>query len=837
MKKPLFLLLLGAAALSLSARELSPSEALARVGTFSNTLSKDASSQPTLAAEVKMPSNASTAAVYVFDTSNGYMIVSANDVARPLLGYSDRGAIDKGNMAPGMKYWLDFYAAQIEGAVRSGASTVQSTSTIATHQAISPLVKTTWNQSTPYNNKCPEFSGTHSYTGCVATAMAQAMYFYQWPAKAQGGTVSYTSQYPSSEDPEYETNVELNFDNVTFDWNDMLLNYVAASGSTPANYTSAQADAVAELMYACGVAVRMDYSTEESGASSVSLAPALYKYFNYAPTVVMPQRGFYTDADWDALVYNELANGNPVLYGGQSIDGGHQFICDGYQDGYYHFNWGWSGESDGYYLLSALDPESQGAGGSTSGFNFDQVICIGLQTSGTTPAYLIYCSGNFMTQGLLNNEEEEGTYTQTVSLGSSITIESSGYFGNFGCKLAEGKFGVLLTAEDGSTTTAYGSTTTIDVVENSTVQSYNITLPSDLASGTYEMTPIFLPEGESDYINIICPPAGIQSLTVTVSGSQATIDVGTAPSVNVTQAAFKSEVYDGSYFSLDFTVQNQGTTDYYGTWSAVLVQDGEEEALTEQLVPVSVEAGATQQFNMVAMFTSVTEQSLAGEYQVVFVESTTNNVIEPQNELTVNVNSASESEAQISVTLALDEDSQNIDASAVKFKGTVECTSGYFSGQLTLAIFGNGSETSIYTSYTDFLFVGAGESTTFTLTADLSSVAVAGNRYEAGMYNGQNSVSPYVSFSVTSAINDVQAASQPEFKVYPVPARDVVTVEAPAMIEQLDIFAISGQEVVKLNAVNSNSATVNVSNLAAGHYFIVLRTADGNTLRRHIIVD
>ena len=838
MNKLYSFLLLTAVTFGLSARELSPSEALARVDNRTSvlkTLSKGSQAGPRLALEIKMPARKDMAALYLFDTGSATMIVSANDVAKPLLGWADNGEITERNMAPGLRYWLDFYAAQIEWAVNNNVATVQSAAS-ESRAAVSPLIKTTWNQSAPYNNDCPEFSGSRSYTGCVATAMAQAMYFYQWPVKAQGGTVSYTSQYPSSQDPEFEKSISYNFDNATFDWSDMLLNYVPASGSQAANYNSTQAAAVAELMYACGVSVQMAYSTQESGAASVAIAPALYKYFNYAPTAIMPQRSFYTDEDWEALVYNELAQGNPVLYGGQSIDGGHQFICDGYQNGYYHFNWGWSGQSDGYYLLSALDPESQGAGGSTSGFNFDQDICIGLKTSATAPQYLICCSGNFMTEGLLDNEEE-GLYSQTVSLGTELTIVSSNYFANFGCRAAEGKFGVLLTAADGSTTKLYATTSSIDVVEKATVSSYTVTLPSSLSAGTYDMTPIFLPEGESDPINVICPPSGVQSLTLTVEGSEATIGVGTAPQVTVSKASFKSEVYDGSYFSLDFTVANQGSTDYYGTWSAVLLQDNEEEALTEQLVPVSLSAGQTETFNLVGMFTSVSGQALQGEYQVVFVDATTNNVIEPQTTLTVNVNAEQYTEPQLSVSLTLDQSAQDIDASSIKFKGTVECTSGYFSGQLTLAIFGNGSSTSIYTTYTDFLFVGEGQSTTFDLNVDLGSVAIEGNTYQAGMYNGQNSVSSYLAFTVTSGLDDITAGSDTQFRVYPVPARDVLTIQAPAPIEQLDIYDLSGRPMLPTAAPHAGETTVNVSDYPAGHYFIVLRTANGETFRRHIIVD
>lgn len=833
MKKNFTLLLLALSALTAGARQLSPAEALQRAGQDQLTpLSVKTVASPQLVMDVKA-AKTNIPAVYVFDTKPGYLILSANDCAAPVLGYSDRGTIDPQSLPPAMKYWLDSYASQIAWAEQNGVTyNAKSASRATDMEAIAPLVKTTWNQSAPYNDKCPEFNGERSVTGCVATALAQEMYYHQWPATAQGGKVSYESEYSS----EYTTQISLNFDNVTFDWNDMLLNY------TSDNYTTTQADAVAELMYACGVAVEMDYSPVESGASTLYIAPALYKYFGYSDAAIMPFRTFYTSDEWNQMVYDQLAQNLPVLYGGDSTEGGHQFVCDGYQgDGYFHFNWGWAGQSDGYYLLSALDPESQGIGGSTSGYNYNQSICINVAKPGviTGPQYLIYCSGDFLTEGLYENMEEEGS-SQTVQLGQTLTIMSSNYFGNYGCKAVDGAFGILISGDNG-TTTAYASSTSLaTLADNGDVQSYTVTLPSTLEEGTYNVTPIFLPEGASEYVNILAPVAGIRSLSMTVSGSTATITVGNAPDFTISNAEFKSEVYSGSYFSLDFTAVNNGSDQYYGLIGAVLVQNGNEMASTEQVVPVTLNAGETATFNLIGQFENELGDGVAaGEYQVVLVESTTGNSVGPQNSLTVNVQSTLESSPTLNVSLAIDGTSTDVDPSDITFKGTVGVESGYLADQLMMFVFPDESGAEdIYYTYTDYMFVGEGDQTDFDLNVDLSSVVTDGGTYMAQMYtSSEEALGQPVTFTVqTTGISDV-ADTSADVKVFPIPANDYITVTAPEGIGSVAIVNLAGQAVRKLDGANQQSVTVNVDNLASGHYFLVITSANGKNTARHIIVE
>lgn len=186
-------------------------------------------------------------------------------------------------------------------------------------------------------------------TGCVATAMAQVINYHKYPEKGIGSN-SYTTTTSG-------LSVSFNFGATTFDWDNMADIYSLSS-------TAEQKTAVATLMKACGVSVNMDYGTGASGAMSAFVPAALVNYFGYDKATAYRERIWFSGQEWEDLVYNELATVGPVYYGGTTArNEGHAFVCDGYRaDGFFHINWGWGGQSNGYFRLSALDPSSHGIG-------------------------------------------------------------------------------------------------------------------------------------------------------------------------------------------------------------------------------------------------------------------------------------------------------------------------------------------------------------------------------------------------------------------------------------------------------------------------------------------
>ncbi len=372
MKKTIITFALLAIAGQMWGRTLTPAEALSRaLGDAAtpakvNAMAGHATRSVTAALTVT-DSVTGTPSLYVIapEGSEGYVIVSADDVAMPLLGYSDKGTFDPDNMPDNLRWWLGQYNEAISVAVNDGLEMRPDAAAAPTRKNIAPLVTTRWNQDAPYNDDCPILpNGQHGYTGCVATAMAQIVNYHKWPEKGTG-SISYTWQYGGK-------NLSFDFSTVTFKWDQMLDIYGTGA-------TAEQKAAVAELMNACAMGVKMQFTAEQSGAISSDVAPALRDYFSYDKGVYTAIRYNYTSADWEDLVYTELSTNGPVYYAGSGAEGGHAFVCDGYADGYFHFNWGWGGMSDGYFLLNALDPASQGIGGYSTGFNQRQSVVIGVR--------------------------------------------------------------------------------------------------------------------------------------------------------------------------------------------------------------------------------------------------------------------------------------------------------------------------------------------------------------------------------------------------------------------------------------------------------------------------
>lgn len=300
---------------------------------------------------------------YVYNVGdNGFVIVSADDYFRPILGYSMEGIFPVDNMPDGLRYRLN---AIIDG--RTGRSGNPSPEVAAEwdlvtrtgrlmpkfgSKAVDFLVTTKWDQSSPYNMFCPEYPGGpggHCYAGCVATAMSQIMKYWNHPVH---GTGSLTYNSGGSQGYPYFPNLTANFGETTYDWDNMP---VSLANSTP----QVQKEAVALLMYHCGVSVRMNYAPDGSGANSESVPPAISNYFSYTNQSVRRDRGTYPYTDWNHMLKEQIDMGWPVYYSGCDAGtpvGCHAFVCDGYDNaGLYHWNFGWGGTGDTYLDFDEIE--------------------------------------------------------------------------------------------------------------------------------------------------------------------------------------------------------------------------------------------------------------------------------------------------------------------------------------------------------------------------------------------------------------------------------------------------------------------------------------------------
>jgi hypothetical protein len=323
------------------------------------------------------------------DASPDGVIGSNAVLADGIIGFSENGVFDGDNLPPALAYMLQCYEEQVE-MVRSGQAEVHRPAAI--HGDISPMVRTQWDQDAPYNGQNPvnPISGTiFPATGCVATAMAQVLKYWSSPnpVKAIPAYTYYLSKDGSSASKEpiedgYTVDVE-GLSETVFDYSLMQDTYGSAD-------TGSSADEVARLMAYCGRAVEMKYKNSSSGADVYGTHFATY--FGFNPNFRDVWRGHYSSADWDELIYSELSAGRPVIYSGGNYSAtkynGHAFVCDGYANGLFHINWGWSGKYDGYYLLSTANPYGTGIGGGDGkyGYSISQEALLGIQPQTDNPA-------------------------------------------------------------------------------------------------------------------------------------------------------------------------------------------------------------------------------------------------------------------------------------------------------------------------------------------------------------------------------------------------------------------------------------------------------------------
>ncbi len=315
--------------------------------------------------------------VFNLGEEDGFVIISGDDCTDDILGYADSGTFDAEDMPENLRAWLQGYAEQIAWMKANNVTNESSpqggrdNSARKVRAKIAPLLTSKWDQDDPYNRQTPLNGSQHCVTGCVATAMAQVMYYWY---KKEGYEAKLENDIPDYiDDGSYRANLK---SPETFDWANMLDEYHILNEETNEEEligTQTEHDAVAKLMKYVGYSVKMNYDLAAqggSGAQPQNIAPALTDYFGYksARHVGACQ---YSYEDLQTVIYSDLAAGRPVLYGGRALDGAHRFVCDGYdEDDYFHFNWGWGGSSDGYYKLVLCDPKEQGIGGSSTGYTF-----------------------------------------------------------------------------------------------------------------------------------------------------------------------------------------------------------------------------------------------------------------------------------------------------------------------------------------------------------------------------------------------------------------------------------------------------------------------------------
>lgn len=377
------ILLLGA--VIAQAQKVSEEQALQIAGKFFSStqnpkLKKMTAGKPRILKTTLTPTSGEPALYVVGNEGSGYVLVSAEEsTSKAVLAYSDAPlpATEEDYPEP-MKYWLEEYARQVEFLRQQGASPRKTlTGDVQGAVVVAPLLgKTEWDQEEPYNNFCPMKGEERCPTGCLATALAQIMRFYQWP-KQGAGKIEYEW---------YNTFLEADFSKSTYRWDLMKDNYYEEE------YSQESQDAVAKLMSDIGLALKMNYAPSGSGAYDEDVPHVLADNFGYDKGIVYEKRptgesGYVKGDSWDQMLCKELDEGRPIYYAG----GGHAFVCDGYDsEGYFHFNFGWGGYCNGWFVTIAIKPDD-----GSKGYTNQAVVYTHIQPDGGGFPYLRLSNGGW----------------------------------------------------------------------------------------------------------------------------------------------------------------------------------------------------------------------------------------------------------------------------------------------------------------------------------------------------------------------------------------------------------------------------------------------------------
>lgn len=794
------------------ARTLTPAEALQR--TQGNMhIKSDSKRQPRL---VKTGYTAKQLpAYYIFDHTdcNGFMVISADDVAMPLLGYSDSGSIDPDNMPENMRAWLEYYANEIEWAAERESSGIRHIrqpladkimNARNTREPIAPLCSTKWNQGSPYNLYAPALSNGNCATGCVATAMAQLMKYHNHPTT---GTGSASYQWRNPETKVTHT-LSMDFSTVIFMWDKMLDTY------TSDNYSSENANAVAKLMQACGYSVAMNYGPS-SGANSYNVATALKQNFGYSNATRPYEREFYGLDIWEEKLYNNLKEVGPIYYSGANDEAGHAFIIDGYSgNGYFHLNWGWGGMSDGDFLITALDPSNQGIGGSMDGYNIGQVAILGAKP------------GNEATEPVPFELGIQSNMTATVSY---RTLYLSSVFVNIG-DYASGPIVGLQFCDYAGEQPEY---TAIDGMYGewghaSYISEIAATIPSGLQQGTYKVYPVYSIDNGATY-NQATPGVGVMPYVLLTKNSDGSYEATTETFSNATFDKFTldTHVYAERNFKVSAEIRNPNDSEIMQEISLGFADASGNIAAKCPSVVVNLRGGETL---TLPISNSISAGKItAGEtYYMVYYDNNTYAILSDPISVTVQENPGDAvlrlANGGFSIV-----NPNNVNAKDIHINYNVYCQEGFYDSPLYMYIFDAESHAYVDGLITPPLFINAGGNATATdFSIGGSTNLTAGKRYIAFLYYLSGAYNlDYLNNGYTFTVGsfnsiDIIEADGNDSSVKATMKDGILSITADSEIKSIDIYNMSGAKVA-----SSEFSPMNLTEVQKGVYIVKVITYQG----------
>jgi hypothetical protein len=819
--------------------------------TRTNSQAFSAGTTLTLVYSAKSKANSSIASMqattyfYVFNSGTiGFVMVSGDDIVAPILGYSTNGTFDPNNIPPNAAKWFEGYKNQIRFAIENAMTAteeiksewqnliagVNTNSGARAASSVSPLIQTKWDQAPYYNALCP--SG--SVTGCVATAMAQIMKFWSYPTQGSG--------FYSYNHPNYGT-LSANFGSTTYQW-----------GSMPNMVTSSN-NAVATIMYHCGVSVDMNYSPQSSGAAgAVKVAPALKNYFGYPASVSVKERSSYTNSQWINLLKQELDAGRPMYYEGTGNGSGHAFVCDGYDNNdFFHFNWGWSGQADNYYNINALNPTQLGTGAGLGSYNSNQKIVSGIQPPSGTQTF---------NMGLYNSVTPSAN---PLYYGNAFTVTTN--IANNGTNTFNGDYCAAV-FDDAYNFVDYVETKTGSTLQGGYAYTNNLVFST---TGIFGMLP------GTYYVGIFYRPTGGNWVIVSNSGSytnlrQMTVINPNDIEINSSMAVSPSTTLtQGQSASVNLNILNDGTTTFTGQYQVNLYElDG---SFVQTINTINENNGLPSGYTYQSPYLTFSTSSITappGTYLLAAVHK-------PTGSSNWQLTGSSYHQNPIKVTVklpAIQADQYETNNTQGQSYTLPVTFSGNTASRNTVG--SNCHLGSDYDYYKINLPAGytysitprlhdsynSGNGNTYTLDA-LFSYSTDGNTWSDAFddviggsisANGGSTiyfhVSPYftgetgtylldmsITRTLSTGVNEIDLAN--EVKVFPNPSNGNVTLDLTGLsqnVTQINILNVQGQSVyLAIQTKNQEIHQLDLSGFSDGIYLIRLQTATGVLSKKLII--
>ncbi len=771
--------------------------------------------------------------IYIFNIgdNDGFILISGDNIAAPVLGYSLNNSYQPEELPYNFRKWIEGYKNHILWAMENKIESTEDVSDMWTQllsgnikspaitTVVSPLCTTTWDQSPYYNAMCPG----GSVTGCVATAMAQVMKYWNHPAQGTGMHSYNHSVYGT---------LSADFGATYYQWSSM----------PDALYSNN--NAIATLMYHCGVSVDMNYSPQESGAfvieddSPVCSESAFKNYFGYSSDLHGDKRDWYTTSQWTQMLNNDLNNGRPLVYAGFGTGGGHAFVCDGYNDGdYYHFNWGWGGAYDGFFYIDALDPGGTGTGGGSGGFNSGHQAIFNMSPSTTTSSYD------------LQLYSQSSVSPNPIEYGEGFTVQAQ--IGNYGDNNFSGDFTAWVFDAN------MNAIDNVDIISTSLTSGYYNTYSfstsgmSSLLPGSYSIS-IYYRESGGEWIRI-GDGSFSNSISFTV-GNESSIELysdfyltcGTTITIN-------------DPFTVYVDIANYGTSTFYGMFDVSLYDlDG----------------------YFVTTIQTLTGAALDPDHYYEDVEFATYGVdIDPGTYLLALQHQPTGGNWELSGSTYYSNPIQVIVKEAGMQQDVYEPNNVESEATLLSATF-VGDRASVYTTGSninntsdyDFYYLNLPSGYQYSITARAHDSYNSGNgqvytcdvlwSYDTGLFwslayddvmqgtievnNGGQVmflVSPYFLGETGTYLMDLQIVrsalgvdqiEQNSIDVFPVPVTDIVNFKSDDKINSVTIYDVTGKIVSFTEFDGVKKASVNMNSYDNGTYFAVIKN-DKLTLKRSFI--